>query len=199
VAALGAGAFLLTRGQQPTGAAALATPVAATPEAPAPVPSTPEPTAVAPTATASPGADDATVAPTAAPRPKKPRAPKPTPTPIVVAAVPEPTPEPTPPPTVEGQLVEMGPGVTPPRKVKGPSAEYPERARRQKLEGTVGISLLVDENGVPRELTIVESAGPVLDEAVMKAVKEWRFEPAQKDGVRVKMRWLVRQTYKRAR
>jgi periplasmic protein TonB len=93
----------------------------------------------------------------------------------------------------------MGPGVTPPRKVKGDSAAYPERARRQQLEGTVAISLLIDENGVPHDLTVVESAGPVLDAAVLDAVKQWRFEPARKDGVRVKIRWLARQTYQRAR
>ena len=45
---------------------------------------------------------------------------------------------------------------------------------------------------------MAESAGPILDEAVLKAVRTWRFEPARKDGVRVKVRWQVRQTYKTA-
>jgi serine/threonine-protein kinase len=191
---LGAALLLVVRAGRSTEVAA----VPATEEPPlataAPVDPTPEPAASALPATAVP-----TATPAATARPRPPRAPKPAPTPAVAAAAPEPTPEPTPPPVVEGQLVDMGPGVTPPRKIKGPTAAYPDLARRQRLEGTVAISLLVDENGLPRDLALVESAGPVLDEAVMKAVREWQFEPARKDGVRVKVRWLVRQTYRRAR
>jgi len=191
-----AAAIALTRGGRPTEVAttALGLPATATPEATA-APVEPAAPASAPSPASAVASPSAT--PAGAPaRPKAARTLKPTPAPVVVAA-PEPTPPPTPPPVVEGQLVEIGPGVTPPRKVSGPSAEYPERAKRQKLEGSVAISLLVDENGVPRDLTVVESAGPVLDEAVMNAVKDWRFEPATKDGVRVKIRWLVRQTYRR--
>jgi serine/threonine-protein kinase len=108
------------------------------------------------------------------------------------------TPPPTPAPVVEGELVELGPGVTPPRRVSGESASYPERARRVNLRGTVLLDLIVDENGLPTDLQVAESAGPVLDEAVLKAVRTWRFEPARKDGIRVKVRWQVRQTYKTA-
>jgi protein TonB len=101
-------------------------------------------------------------------------------------------------PVVEGQLVEMGPGVTPPVKISGESASYPERARRFDQYGTVAIDLIVDENGLPSQLEVVESAGAILDEVVLDAVRTWRFEPARKDGVRVKVRWQVRHTYKSA-
>ena len=191
-----AAAVALTRGGRPAEVAttALGPPATAAPE-PTAAPVEPAEPASAPSPASAIASPSATPAGPPA-KPKAARTPKPTPAPVVVAA-PEPTPPPTPPPVVEGQLVEIGPGVTPPRKVSGPSAEYPERAKRQKLEGTVAISLLVDENGVPHDLTVVESAGPVLDEAVLNAVKQWRFEPATKDGVRVKIRWLVRQTYRR--
>jgi outer membrane biosynthesis protein TonB len=39
----------------------------------------------------------------------------------------------------------------------------------------------------------------VLDKAVLDAVRGWRFEPATKGGVKVKVRWTARQTYKSAR
>jgi serine/threonine-protein kinase len=149
-----------------------------------------------PTVTPSPAATpvpSATVSPTAAPSPT-PRAPRPRPT---VAPTPPtaPTPEPTPPPLVEGAMVEMTPDVTPPKKVSGESASYPEQARRLKLYGAVGISLVVDAQGQPSDLKVVESAGQVLDEAVLKAVSTWRFQPAMKDGVKVSVRWLVRQRF----
>ena len=43
---------------------------------------------------------------------------------------------------------------------------------------------------------MIESAGKILDDAVVKAVKSWRFEPATTDGVRVKTRWRFRQIHK---
>jgi serine/threonine-protein kinase len=109
---------------------------------------------------------------------------------------PAPTGPPTPAPVVEGQLVEMGPGVTPPVRVSGESAAYPPRARKLRLGGSVLVDLVVDEGGLPTDLRVAESAGPILDEAVLAAVRTWRFEPARKDGVRVKVRWQARQTYR---
>ena len=94
--------------------------------------------------------------------------------------------------------MEMGPEVTPPVRIAGGPAAYPRRARELRQYGTVAIDLIVDETGAPIELQVVESAGPILDEVVLKAVGTWRFEPARKDGVRVKVRWHVRQTYKTA-
>jgi TonB family protein len=141
-------------------------------------PATPVPGAPTPAPSARPSVVSA---PRAAPAPRRTAAPPPTPAPIV-----------------EGDLVELGPDVTRPVRIGGKSASYPERARRMNLRGTVLIDLIVDENGQPTDLQVTESAGPVLDEVVLEAVRTWRFEPAKKDGVRVKVRWQVRQTYKTA-
>jgi TonB family protein len=97
------------------------------------------------------------------------------------------TPTPAPPPR-EGDLVELGPDVVPPRKVSGTLANYPESARSKKLQGRITIALVVDEKGEPQDLEVVESAGGPLDEAVLKAVAKWRYEPARKDGVKVRVR-----------
>jgi eukaryotic-like serine/threonine-protein kinase len=134
-----------------------------------------------------------TAAATATPRAPRPR-PSATPTPEPTAEPPEPTPLP-PPPLVEGTMVEMSPDVTPPRKISGDSASYPDQARRLKLFGTVAVSLVVDAQGQPSDMKVVESAGQILDNAVMKSVSGWRFQPAMKDGVKVSVRWLVRQRF----
>jgi TonB family protein len=115
----------------------------------------------------------------------------------------EPTPEPSLAPVVapalpvEGALVEMNAGVTPPVKLSGASAPYPEKARRAKVYGTVAVSMIINAQGEPTELGIAESAGDVLDEAVVAAVRTWRFTPAVKDGVKVSVRWLVRQRFQK--
>ena len=152
----------------------------------APAPSPSQHPAARPSPAASPS--PSMPAPTRVARPRKQAPP-----PEVVA-----TPPPAPEPVIEGQLVEMGPDVTPPVRIAGRPAAYPPRARELHQYGTIAIDLIVDETGAPTELQVVESAGPILDEVVLKAVGTWRFEPARMDGVRVKVRWQVRQTYKTA-
>jgi len=93
-------------------------------------------------------------------------------------------------------LVEMGPGVTPPRRVEGTPAPYPEVARRRQIAGSVTVSMIVTETGEVVDPTVTESGGDVLDEAVLGAVRGWRFEPARKDGRAVRVRYTFRQTYR---
>lgn len=172
---------------------------------------TPAP-AVAPTVSAPPAR---TPIPTVAPPPAPTRPPVPTPTPAPAAAIPPaplppepeptlaPTPEPAPPPrptptpapqlaqapapTVkEGDLVEL-PDVWP-EPIVMPKPAYPPLAARQRQGGTVILSVLVDENGVVREVKVLRGVKPDLgfDDAAVSAVKNWRYKPATKDGVKVK-------------
>jgi TonB family protein len=60
----------------------------------------------------------------------------------------------------------------------------------------VAVRLVVNEDGSTSDLKVTESAGSILDEAVLRAIRTWRFEPATKAGVKVKVRMLVTQTYK---
>jgi serine/threonine-protein kinase len=117
--------------------------------------------------------------------------------PAVTLSQPKPEPEPSVAPAlVEGMFVEPGPDVVPPRKIAGDYAKYPEAARRQRLFGSVAVEVIVSERGEPLHVRVVESAGQILDEAVVDAVSRWRFEPATKAGVKVRTRWLTRATFK---
>jgi eukaryotic-like serine/threonine-protein kinase len=106
-------------------------------------------------------------------------------------ANPTPTPLPTPKPVVEGDLVDLDDSVRPPRLIAGERVAYPKEARRLRLQGTVSVEVIVDEKGVPHDARVLQSAGAILDEAVIEAVYKFRYDPATKRGVRVK----VRQTY----
>lgn len=113
---------------------------------------------------------------------------------------PEPEPVPERPQVVEGALVERGePGVTNPKCVRCPGVPYPEAARKSRLQGVVELSFLIDENGAVSDLQIVESGGEVFDKAVVETVKGYRYEPATKLGVRVKMRWVQRFRFQQGR
>ena len=64
-----------------------------------------------------------------------------------------------------------------------------------RLEGVVAMEMIVTEEGKAIELRVVESAGQILDEAALEAARTWRFEPALKQGVKVRVRWQVRQRF----
>ena len=123
--------------------------------------------------------------------------PAPSATAAVAAALPEPTPEPIPeaPPLREGDLVELTHDVTPPRRISGEAPGYPKAALKLRMEGVVAVEMLVMEDGTVSELRIVESAGQILDQATLEAARAWRFEPAVKQGVKVRVRWLVKQRF----
>ncbi|MGE4190300.1 MAG: protein kinase, partial [Thermoanaerobaculia bacterium] len=77
---------------------------------------------------------------------------EPAPAPAPAAAAPKPEPPPVAPAPVvpavkEGDLVQPGAGVRPPVLASFDKPEYPPIARRLKVEGTVVLSLLVDEIG----------------------------------------------------
>ena len=94
-----------------------------------------------------------------------------------------------------GDLVSLGPGVTPPVKTRGQPAPYPEAARRLHLAGSVAVAVTVGETGEVVDARVVESAGDVLDEAVLAAVRTWRYQPAESNGVKVRVRIVERQTF----
>jgi TonB family protein len=67
-----------------------------------------------------------------------------------------------------------------------PKPEYPDSARREGREGTVVLSVLVDEEGRSRSLEVNHSSGfEVLDQAAVQTVRRWRFHPARYGDKRV--------------
>ena len=57
------------------------------------------------------------------------------------------------------------------------------------------VRFVVTETGEVGEITVVESVSKVVDDVVVAAVKGWKFEPATKGGVKVKVETSFRQTF----
>ncbi len=57
-------------------------------------------------------------------------------------------------------------------------------AMQARIQGIVRLEVVVLEDGSVEEVTVVQSLDPLygLDDEAVKAMKEWRFEPAMKDG-----------------
>jgi TonB family protein len=82
----------------------------------------------------------------------------------------------------------VGAGVSPPRPIFQPEPEFSEEARKAKYQGTCTVELIVGIDGHPSDIHIASSLGMGLDEKAIEAVKNWRFEPALKDGHPVPVR-----------
>jgi protein TonB len=64
--------------------------------------------------------------------------------------------------------------------------DYPYRARKLRQEGAVVTRISVDRTGAVTDVLLVEECPyEMLNEAVLYAVREWRFDPALRDGVPV--------------
>jgi len=73
-------------------------------------------------------------------------------------------------------------GVTAPVAIYKPEPEYSEEARKAKYQGTVVLGCIVGADGRTRALKVERGLGMGLDEKALEAVRNWKFEPAQKDG-----------------
>ena len=72
---------------------------------------------------------------------------------------------------------------------------YPPEAKQKKIQGTVVMSILIDQNGNAREATLISGPGTGLNEAAEFAViKHMKFRPAYVDDkpVAVRMRFSYR-------
>jgi periplasmic protein TonB len=81
-----------------------------------------------------------------------------------------------------GGVFRVGGGVSAPKALYQPDPEYSEEARKAKYQGTCVLALIVGPDGRPHDIHIQRSLGLGLDEKAIEAVKQWKFEPAMKDG-----------------
>ena len=77
---------------------------------------------------------------------------------------------------------QIGPGVSAPIPIHKPEPPYTEEARLAKRQGSVLVSLVLDSEGVPRDIKLLRSLGFGLDEEAYRTVRGWRFKPATLDG-----------------
>jgi len=83
------------------------------------------------------------------------------------------------------KAAEPGPGVAP-SLLANPKPPYPKRARKRGIEGRVLLRVRVDVAGNSATVKMLQSSGhAMLDTAAVKAVRKWRFVPAQRNGVPV--------------
>ena len=87
-------------------------------------------------------------------------------------------------------------GVTQPKCIYCPNPDYSDAARAVKIQGTVILSVLVTAEGRVARIYILKGAPFGLTAQAIKATRNWRMEPAQKDGKPVSARNNVDITFR---
>ena len=82
----------------------------------------------------------------------------------------------------------VGNGVSEPIPIYSPEPAYSEEARKAKFGGIVMLWIVVDVQGIVRNVQIAKHLGLGLDEEAVKTVSTWKFKPAMRLGVAVPVR-----------
>lgn len=69
-----------------------------------------------------------------------------------------------------------------PRALYQPGPTITAKMRRMKLSGTVVVLFVVDANGRTALHTVQSSPHPLLSQAALGAMKQWKFEPGRRKG-----------------
>lgn len=78
------------------------------------------------------------------------------------------------------------------RMVEGKAPTYPIESRRKREEGKVVLSVTIGLDGRVEAISVAVSSGfDRLDNAAMKAVRQWRWTPMMRDGAPIRVRGNV--------
>jgi TonB family protein len=72
--------------------------------------------------------------------------------------------------------------VEPPGVVSQARAEYAIEARKQRLQGDVGLEMEVDENGDVVNVVVTQPLEPSLDANAVTAARKWKYMSARLNG-----------------
>ncbi|MGZ7065127.1 MAG: energy transducer TonB, partial [Candidatus Aminicenantales bacterium] len=100
-----------------------------------------------------------------------------------------------------GDLVDLAAADEQPKVQKSVDPVYPTQASRFGKEGSVTVNALIDETGSVINIGILKGLKDDmgLEKAAADAVRKWKFQPAKKDGVNVKVWKPVVITFKAIR
>jgi protein TonB len=93
-------------------------------------------------------------------------------------------PPPPPPPPAPQEPVRPGGSIRSPVKIVHVAPQYPQLARASRVHGLVIIEATIDTSGNVQSAAVLRSI-PLLDQAALDAVRQWKFTPTLLNGVAV--------------
>jgi len=88
-------------------------------------------------------------------------------------------------------LAKPGGDILPPKPLRMVEPEYSMEAHGKRYQCTCLLQVVVDERGAPAPVRVVRPCGNGLDQEAIKAVSQWRFEPARNKNTGQPVRMLV--------
>jgi protein TonB len=85
---------------------------------------------------------------------------------------------------------EWNSSMTRPTLLEGPPPTYTEEAMAQRVEGIVRVSCVVSEQGRLEECMIAQGL-PLMNDAILAVLPEWRFSPATLNGQPVRVIYTI--------
>lgn len=92
-------------------------------------------------------------------------------------------------------IYEMSPEEAEGNLLRRVEPDYPEQARKQQIQGTVLLDVQAGRDGSVQEVKLL-SGEPLLADAAIAAVKQWRFRPRTINGLPVEMQTKVTLNFK---
>jgi TonB family protein len=85
-----------------------------------------------------------------------------------------------------GAALRVGGDIKPPTKIWDVSAVYPPIAQSARVGGIVIVEAILGTDGHVKDVKILRSE-PLLDQAALDAVRQWRYTPTLRNGVPVEV------------
>ena len=86
------------------------------------------------------------------------------------------------------KIYKIGPGIVPPKVLEKSDPKYTDEARAAKLEGKVGLTIVVGTDQRAHDIKVIKSLDPGLDANAVSSIKTWVFQPGTKNGKPVPVR-----------
>jgi len=77
--------------------------------------------------------------------------------------------------------VKVGGNVQAARIINRPNPVYPPLARQTRINGTVRLHAIISKDGTIQQLEVI-SGHPLLQQAALDAVRQWRYQPTLLNG-----------------
>jgi TonB family protein len=74
-----------------------------------------------------------------------------------------------------------------PKQIEYTGARLVKETGKDHKSGTIAFTLVVDSNGMPRQIKIIRGLGAGYDQKAVEAIKGFRFRPAMKNGLPIAM------------
>ena len=82
----------------------------------------------------------------------------------------------------QGEPIRVGGNVLESKLIHKVNPKYPEQAKSEGIQGTVKLTVIINEEGFVYEIRTAPENNPILDEAAIEAIKEWKYSPTLLNG-----------------